>query len=46
MQILKKLKNWELTNGFFYKDGRGFEVDLLAQKAKKVPFEFDIILTE
>nr|WP_207753458.1 pyridoxamine 5'-phosphate oxidase family protein [Sporosalibacterium faouarense] len=36
----------ELTSGFFYKNGTGFEVDFRAKEAKEFPFEFDIVLVE
>jgi general stress protein 26 len=36
----------ELTDGFFYKDGKGFKVDFIAQEAKEFPFEFDMVLAE
>jgi len=36
----------ELTNGFFYKNGTGFKVDFMAQKADEFPFEYDIVTIE
>lgn len=36
----------ELTDGFFYKDGKGYKVDFIAKKAEEFPFEFDIVLAE
>lgn len=34
------------TQGFFYKDGIGYQVDFVAKTAKIFPFEFDIVLIE
>ncbi|MDO5292544.1 MAG: pyridoxamine 5'-phosphate oxidase family protein [bacterium] len=34
----------ELEHGFFFKDGKGYEVDFLAQEAKEFPFKTDIML--
>ncbi|MBS4537291.1 pyridoxamine 5'-phosphate oxidase family protein [Clostridium sp. D2Q-11] len=36
----------ELMQGFFYKDGTGYQVDFKAQKADEFPFEFDIVVSE
>ena len=36
----------DLTTGFFYKDGIGYNVDFLTKEATEFPFEFDIIVTE
>jgi len=36
----------ELTEGFFYKDGKGFKVDFIHKNAEEFPFEFDIVIIE
>lgn len=35
----------ELTQGFVYKDGKGYKVDFITHEAEEIPFEFDIMLT-
>lgn len=36
----------ELEQGFYYKDGTGYKVNFLQQKADKFPFDFDIMPIE
>ncbi len=36
----------ELSHGFFYKDGMGYDVDFASKKVAEFPFEFDIVLIE
>lgn len=36
----------ELSSGFFYKDGTGFNVDFENQEAEEFPFYFDIAIIE
>ncbi|WP_077610826.1 pyridoxamine 5'-phosphate oxidase family protein [Clostridium sp. Marseille-P2415] len=36
----------DLVNGFFYKDGTGYQVDFAEEKARLFPFETDIIFIE
>lgn len=36
----------ELSEGFFYKDGKGFKVDFIAKNAKEFSFDFDVVIIE
>ena len=36
----------ELKNGFFYKDGKGYQVDFIRKTAEEIPFMFDIVMID